>query len=117
MSGKEKEVVEEPKKAEIKSFEEIKKVLKQNKNAGGVGYVIAPELIKIAKDCGLLGYGEALTRWNETGSFSQSVIGKGEPIPNNFGLLIDWEGPALQYKGTNIAIGLEQTIRQIELAL
>jgi len=117
MFGKEKEVVEEPKKVEIKSFEEIKKILKQNKNADGVGYVIAPELIKIAKQVGLIGYDEALSRWKSTGIFAQNVVEKGEPLPNNFGLLISWEGPALQYKNTDIAIGIEQTIKQIELAI
>jgi hypothetical protein len=107
-------------KPEIKSLEEIKLILKQNKNAGGVGYVIAPELMKIAKDLGLVGYGEALIKWAGSGVFDQKVYAKGEPIPGGVdspSLMVSWEGPALRYGGQGIALGIKETLRQIDLAL
>lgn len=100
---------------EIKSLEEIKSILKKFPKASGVGYVIAPQLIKIAIDCGLVGYREALENWSNKSVFSAKVFQKGEIIPADItGLMIDWEGDRLSYLGDGIKMGIEATIKSIE---
>lgn len=102
---------------EIKSFEEIKNILKQNKEASGVGYVIAPQLLKIASQIGLIGYDEALQQWTRTAISDEKVYQPGEVIPDGSGLFVDWEGDSLIRKGFGIYVGLKETIDRIEAVL
>jgi hypothetical protein len=111
-------------KVKIQSLEEIKKVLKKFKKAGGVGFVLAPKIIQIAQQVGLAGYSDAMARFLRGSIYSEQVI-TDVPIDatdatdatDGNGLLISWEGPSLRYISTNLCIGLERTLEEIELCL
>jgi hypothetical protein len=103
----------------VKSFEEIKDILKKYKRASGVGFVILPELVHIATKLGLVGYGDALLEWHKSSITGQSV-GKGkteeEKLPRS--IAISWEGPGLWRDNTGcIRVGIERTIQEIEMLL
>lgn len=100
----------------IKTLEEIKAVLAKFPEASGVGYVIAPALIKIAIGVGLIGYKEALRNWEEGLVGDEKVYQPGENLPMYVPnvLLIDWDGPAIWRRIGGIQIGIKQTIENIE---
>ena len=102
---------------EIKSFEEIKSILKKFKHAGGVGFTIAHELFKIASQVGLLGYADALNRWFSR-SISSATTDETEIAKMSNGLSINWEGASLRIDSkNNIIVGLKRTIEDIELVV
>lgn len=107
---------------EIKSFEEIRGVLEKFKESGGVGYVITPQLLKIADQVGLVGYNQALMCWLNAGVFGAKVYEPGEVLPTagdstNTQILVNWDGPGLCYKNGIITVGIEQTIKNIQYLL
>jgi len=94
----------------------VKTILKRHPKAGGVGYVIAPQLIKIANEVGLFGYDRALIDWNNCGVINETVSQPGESVVDKR-FSISWEGPALSLFSAGVKVGLEETIHQIELKL
>jgi len=101
----------------IKSFEEIKNILRKFKRANGVGYVITPQLLLIGEKIGLFGYSEALAKWREGSVFTEKVCEKDERIGIPSGLFISWNGPSLIRNGERIFLGIEKAIEEIEEAL
>jgi hypothetical protein len=104
----------------VKSFEEIKDILKKYKRASGVGFVILPQLLKIAIQVGLVGYWEAQQKWLESSIYGASVGAEGvegrEVKPRS--IAISWEGPGLWRDNTGcIRVGIERTIQEIEMLL
>jgi hypothetical protein len=114
---------------EIKSLNEIKAILKRFPEASGVGYVIAPQVAKIAWNLGLVGYDSAVMAWlntptevmDETAGTGEHVFKPGEALPaetfNQFKLIITWDGPALRCLASAYEIGLKLTLESIEAAL
>lgn len=89
------------------------------RKARGVGYVIAPMLIKIAREVGLVGYDQAMTAWENGSTFSEKVVKKSdiEPVFLAPLLQIDYDGPALSYHKGHVVIGIKQTVKNIEVML
>ncbi len=111
------QLTKKEKTMEIKSLNEIKSILAKFKNAGGVGFVIAPQLIKIAIQVGLLGYERALIRW-QTNLVITETTDTDDTNKMVNGLFINYEGPSLAIiKGNNICLGIKRTIEDIELAI
>jgi hypothetical protein len=102
---------------EIKSLDEIKHILSTNPEFNGVGYVVTPQLLKIAHHVGLVGYDEALLLWNTTGVMNERVYQKGEDRPKDFGLQVNWDGPSLLRCNGGILVGLKKTLENIEAAI
>jgi len=102
---------------EIKSLNEIKSVLSKFKKASGVGYVVAPQLIKIAHQVGLQGYDKAMNRWWGGMIKEEKVYQPGEAIPTWVDFGIDWDGPALIERNGRLLLGIRKTIEEIEEAI
>jgi len=100
----------------IKSLEEIKSILKKFKNASSVGYVVTPQLIKIAIQVGLMGYDEARIRWSNSNVFTDEATDDPEKLSTST-LLIVWEGLPIRQRNEQIIIGIKRTIEDIETAI
>lgn len=102
---------------EIKSFDEVKAVIKQFPEASGVGYVVAPQLLKIGGHLGLPGCLAALEHWKVRSVIGEKVFVPGETIPTDNDFLISWEGPSLIMRNAKTIVGIKRLIEEIESAL
>lgn len=101
---------------QIKSFEEIKNLIEKFPEAGGIGFVILPQLLKIANEIGLSGYADALGRWELTSVLNEKTGELGELTGK---IVLGFTGPSILYlkEKDQIYIGIEQTVKNIEEAL
>ena len=107
----------------IKSFEEIKKIVEKFPEASGVGYVITPQLLKIATKLRLdKGYQDALIQWFDGGVLFETVYEDiRQAIENGARIIVNWEGaPLIQIKNrdknTVYIIGLKALLAEVEQA-
>lgn len=104
---------------EIKSLNEIKGIIEKFSEASKAGYVIAPQLIKIALKVGLIGYEVALEAWLKCDVFNEKVYEKGEQFDFTEGkkppmLFINYEGVGLREINGIPTVGIKRTIENIE---
>lgn len=103
---------------EIKSFNEVKRILKKFPEASGVGYVLTGQVLKIAKQLGMIGYAEALMAWHESKVFSEKVFDNdADALRADVRLIINWKGLGLRLIENTYIVGLYRTIEDIEEAL
>ena len=105
----------------IKSFEEVKRIIEKFPEASGVGYVVTPELLRIAQNLGLPGgsWDGALSCWASKSVVDQIVF---ESVDNDAlkraSIIINWEGlPYIKLSCGTIIIGLKELIILIDKAI
>lgn len=100
----------------IKSFEEVKSIIAKFPKASGVGYVVVGQLMKIASQLGLPGYGQANIVYLGGSVLSEQVFDE-EHVPSGTPLQITWDGPSIVQQNDTYRIGIKETMNQIDLII
>lgn len=110
----------------IKELDEIKGVIEKFPEASKSGYVIMPQLLKIASQLGLMGYDQALTRWLNSDCTKSIVYPTGADIYkdennqnnteclSNGRIFISYKGLPIRMIQNEIFIGIKETLDLID---
>ena len=99
-----------------KPYIELMLALQCFPRSSNAGYFIAPLVLKLAIDFGMTPYKEALDAWNK-GDLKKAKVydSKEEAIKDKVPLVFQWEGHAYDKEDKTLIIGLEETIKMIEV--
>lgn len=105
-----------------RALKEIKEILKKFPRFGGVGFVVAPKIVKLAAELGLGGYDLALSYWLKNESLRDTCDEEElekftDPENTEFGFGVFWEGANLRFFNNKCSVGLKNTLEQIETLL
>ena len=103
---------------EPKVLTEIKQILKKFPRFSDAGFVVFPVLGTLAHKLGLPGYMEAVTCYMNGDILTATGSAEGLCIHDldKHDVFLSWEGPAIRKVGNKVFVGLEETLRNVELA-